>query len=159
MLGVEKFVKRLAVALTALLMLPVAASAEEILVPLDEAVVFSFDEDIATVAVGNPAIAGVSIHDGRVVLVAGRTFGTTNVVALNSQGKPIGNKRIRVTSVGGWSNLTLVKGDQNDIISFTCAPRCERAIVPGDSDVLEPEGTKVQTQNDKRAKSAADASQ
>ncbi|TNE58042.1 MAG: hypothetical protein EP340_06705 [Alphaproteobacteria bacterium] len=158
MLGVEKFLKGVAVAFVALVALPMSAFAEEILVPLDEAVVFAFDEEVSTVAVGNPAIAGVTVHDGRIVLVAGRSFGTTNVVALNAQGKPVGNRRIRVTSVGGWDNLTLVKGDQNSVISFTCSPRCERAIVPGDQDVLAPEGTKVQTQNDARAKSAASGS-
>lgn len=159
LLGSTKLFVRIAAITAALFMIPLSAMADEIRVPLDESAVHVFDQDVATIAVANPAIADVSVHNGRVLLVVGRSFGTTNVIALDNEGKPIGSKRIRVTSVGGWSNVTLIKGDQNSIISFSCAPRCERVIVPGDQDIIPHEATKVQSQNDSRAKSATEASQ
>ena len=139
----------------ALMVLPSAAQAGEILVPLDESVVHIFDQDVATVAVGNPSIADVTVHNGRVLLVIGRSFGTTNVIVLDSEGKPIGSKRIRVTSVGGGSNVTVLKGDQNKIISFSCAPRCERILVPGDEALVPKEFDKLLGQNAGKAQLAS----
>jgi len=146
------------IALT-LMVLSSTAQAGEIRVPLDESVVHVFDQDVATVAVANPSIADVSVHNGRVLLIVGRSFGTTNVIVLDAQGKPIGSKRIRVTSTGGASNMTVIKGDQRSILSFSCAPRCERVLVPGDEGSPLPAFNKVQSQNDGKAKAAKDASE
>ncbi len=123
----------IAVMTLALAVLPSAAQAGEILVPLDESVVHIFEQDVATIAVANPSIADVSVHNGRVLLIVGKSFGTTNVIVLDSGGKPIGSKRIRVTSVAGGSNVTVLKGGQDGVVSFSCAPRCERVLVPGDA--------------------------
>jgi hypothetical protein len=153
-MNLKKAFVKIAIVAATILGTSAFVQAEEIRVPLDESTVFVFDQDVGTVAVSNPAIADVSVHNGRVLLVMGRSFGTTNVIILDKDGKAIGNKRIRVTSVGGWSNVTLVKGGQNGVISFSCAPRCERAIVPGDQSSTNAENDKVQEQNDARVKSA-----
>lgn len=143
----------------ALIALPSAAQAGDILVPLDESVVHIFDQDVATVAVANPSIADVSIHNGRVLLVVGKSFGATNVIVLDSGGKPIGSKRIRVTSVSGGSNVTVLKGGQNGIISFSCAPRCERILVPGDQSETFAEFDKVLGQNSGKSEAAGGTSE
>jgi Flp pilus assembly secretin CpaC len=135
------------------------AKAGEIRVPLNESIVHVFDQDVATVAVANPAIADVTVHNGRVLLVVGRSFGSTNVVVLDKDGKALGSERIRVVSVGGHANLTLTKGDQNSIISFSCAPRCERVLVPGDQANNTAEFDKVQKQNSDMSGDAQSASE
>lgn len=111
------------------------ASAEELKVPIDETKAFVLEQAVSTVAVTNPAVADVSVHNDKVVLVVGRTFGTTNIIALNADGVPVATKRIRVVSAGGSSNVTYVRGP--GIFSYSCAPRCERVLLPGDRTNLE----------------------
>jgi putative type II/III system pilus formation protein len=106
------------------------ASAEELKVPIDETKAFVLEQAVATVAVTNPAVADVSVHNDKVVLVVGRSFGTTNIIALNADGVPVATKRIRVVSPGGSANVTYVRGP--GIFSYSCAPRCERVLMPGD---------------------------
>ena len=107
-----------------------SASAAELLVPIDESKVYILDQPVSTVAVTNPSIADVSIHNGKTILVIGRIFGTTNIIALDADGKPVATKRIRVTSSAGTGNVTYVRGP--GIFSYSCAPRCERVLLPGD---------------------------
>ena len=106
------------------------ASTSEIRVSIDETAPFSFDEDVATIAITNPMIADATIHNGRNVLVVGRTFGVTNIIALNAAGQPIGIKRVRVTSPGPSGSLTLVLGNQP--WTYSCAPDCRRMLLPGE---------------------------
>jgi len=111
-----------------------AASAAELNVPIDETKAFVLEKAVATVSVTNPSIADVSVHNDKIVLVIGRSFGTTNIIALDADGTPVATKRIRVVSPGGGSNVTYVRGP--GIFSYSCAPRCERVILPGDRDRL-----------------------
>ena len=77
------------------------ANAAELHVPIDETKAFVLENAVSTVAVTNPSIADVSVHNDKIILVIGRTFGTTNVIALDADGKPVATKRIRVVSPGG----------------------------------------------------------
>lgn len=130
--------------LVAVFALSGVAHAEDITVPLDESAVYVFDKDIATVAVANPSIANVSVHNRRIVLVQGRSFGTTNVVALDQSGHPIASKRVRVGSVGGSGNVTMIRGSLKGIVSYNCSPYCERVLVPGDESSTPGEFEKLQ---------------
>ena len=107
-----------------------SALAAELHVPIDESKVFVLDQPVSTIAVTNPSIADVSIHNDKIILVVGRTFGVTNIIALNADGQPIATKRVRVTSVADAGSVTYVRGP--GIFSYSCAPRCERVLLPGD---------------------------
>lgn len=111
-----------------------AASAAELHVPIDETKAFVLDQPFSTIAVTNPAIADVTVHNDKILLVVGRMFGVTNIVALDSEGKPVATKRIRVISAAGAGNVTYVRGP--GIFSYSCAPRCERVTMPGDRAAL-----------------------
>lgn len=106
------------------------AGASELQVPIDESKVFVVDQPVTTVAVTNPSIADVSVHNDKIILVVGRMYGVTNIIALDSDGKPIATKRVRVTSVANAGSVTYVRGP--GIFSYSCAPRCERVLLPGD---------------------------
>ncbi len=131
--------------LAAMFSLSGAAHAEDIMVPLDESAVYVFDKDIATVAVANPSIANVSVHNRRIILVQGRAFGTTNVIALDQSGHPIASKRVRVGSVGGSGNVTMIRGSLKGVVSYNCSPYCERILVPGDESTTPGEYEKLQS--------------
>jgi Flp pilus assembly secretin CpaC len=101
-----------------------------IAVPLDEVRVVAFSQPISTVYVGNPMIADVSMIDSRHAFVLGKSFGATNVVALDSNGKQVVNDPVNVFGHSG-STVILHRGTQQS--TYACAGvRCESAPTPGD---------------------------
>ena len=56
-------------------------------VPMDEVRMVTFVKPVATVYVGNPMIADITVIDSRHVFVLGKAFGATNIIALDSNGK------------------------------------------------------------------------
>jgi hypothetical protein len=102
-------------------------------VPLDEVRVVSFVKPVATLYVGNPVIADVMIIDNRHAFVQGKAFGTTNVVALDSAGRPVANQQIVVAGKGGaGATVTLQRGKEQ--MTYACAGnRCQPAPQPGDA--------------------------
>ena len=106
-----------------------ATAAEQVLVPMDEARVIRLNRAPSTVIVGNPLIADVSIQDELLLVVVGKTYGTTNIIALDEDGQELSSLDISVRT-GGNNNVQVFYGGAR--MSFTCAPRCERRIEIGD---------------------------
>jgi Flp pilus assembly secretin CpaC len=99
-------------------------------VPLDEVRVVSFAQPVATLYVGNPVIADVTIIDNRHAFVQGKAFGATNIVALDAGGRPIANQQI-VVAGKSQSMVTLQRGTQQT--TYACAASsCQSAPQPGD---------------------------
>jgi hypothetical protein len=108
-----------------------AALAGGVSVPMDEVRTVTFGKPVATVYVGNPAIADVNVIDSRHAFVLGKSFGTTNVIALDSQGRQISNTFVTVSGARG-ATVTLTRGSAQTTLACSNA-RCESAPVPGDS--------------------------
>ncbi len=123
--------RKILLATAAFAALTVAANARGAMsVPLDEVRVVSFAKPVATLYVGNPVIADVTIIDNRHAFVQGKAFGTTNIVALDGRGHPIANQQI-VVSGQSSSLVTLQLGTQQS--TYACAAsRCQPAPQPGD---------------------------
>ena len=101
-----------------------------IAVPLDEVRVVAFSQPVSTIYVGNPMIADVSMIDSKHAFVLGKSFGATNVVALDSDGKQVVNDPVNVFGHSG-STVILHRGTQQS--TYACAGvRCESAPTPGD---------------------------
>jgi hypothetical protein len=98
---------------------------------LDEVHTLTFKTPIATVYVGNPTIADVTMLDARHAFVQGKGYGRTNIVALNRDNKQVFNANIAVVGAHDGSTVTLNRGTQR--ITLTCAGgRCEPTPMPGD---------------------------
>lgn len=82
-----------------------------------------------TVIVGNPAVAGVTVDSNDRVFVLGRTYGRTNLIALDRDGEIIVDMPVNVVNAAGI--VTLNAGAQQR--SFNCTPRCERVLDPTDA--------------------------
>jgi hypothetical protein len=109
---------------------PASFAGNEMNVPLDEVRVVSFVKPVATLYVGNPVIADVTIIDSRHAFVQGKAFGATNIVALDSTGRPVANQQIVVAGKGN-SVVTLQRGTQQ--MTYACAAsRCQTTPQPGD---------------------------
>ena len=107
-----------------------AAQAETFKVELNQSKALHLAKPISTIMVGNPAIADVSVESSKLVYVMGRSFGTTNLVATDSDGNAILNLDVSVIAQGA-STVTLTRGTGQ--LSYNCTPRCERVPAVGDN--------------------------
>jgi hypothetical protein len=99
---------------------------------LDEVHTLAFRAPVATVYVGNPAIADVTMIDSRHAFVQGKGFGRTNIVALNRDNVQVFNTHVTVTGNDGGGTVTLNRGAQR--VTLNCAGgRCEPTPMPGDA--------------------------
>lgn len=105
-----------------------AAFAEDLAVAKDQSKVIKLTGAAATVVVGNPAIADITMQDSNTAFITGKSFGTTNVIAMDGDGRQIASFRVVVTSSGDRS-VTLIKGREQ--ITLSCAPRCEQTASSG----------------------------
>ena len=96
---------------------------------IDEATLIRLGKDAAQLIVGNPAIADVSAQSPRLLVITGKSYGATNLIALDSQGREIFNARLAVRD-GDKRQVTLYKGTMRQ--SLHCAPDCQRMLSIGD---------------------------
>ncbi len=105
----------LAIALSAL---PAAALA--MLVPINHAQRIEVRGAAASVVVGNPSIASVTVVDTHTLYVMGRGPGSTNVIVLDKSGHPLFSSDVTVAATG--SNVSLYRGDKR--IQVNCSYGC-----------------------------------
>jgi hypothetical protein len=125
---------------------------------LDEVHTLTFKNPIATVYVGNPAIADVTMIDARHAFVQGKGYGRTNIVALDHDNAQVFNTEVTVT--GGESSGTVILNRGAQRITLNCAGgRCEPTPMPGDDQkVYDTENSQVTThQTAARNMATADA--
>lgn len=97
---------------------------------LDEVHTLTFKGPIATVYVGNPAIADVTMIDTRHAFVQGKSYGRTNIVALDRDNTQVFSTNVFVTGSESGT-VTLNRGTQR--ITLTCAGgHCDPTPTPGD---------------------------
>lgn len=98
---------------------------------LDEVRTLTFKNPIATVYVGNPSIADVTMIDARHAFVQGKSYGRTNIVALDKENTQVFGAAVFVTGGQGGGTVTLNRGAQR--VTLTCGGgRCEPTPTPGD---------------------------
>lgn len=108
-----------------------APRGNDVALALDEVHTLTFKTPIATVYVGNPSIADVTMIDSRHAFVQGKGYGRTNIVALNHDNAPVFNAHITVTGDEGRGTVTLNRGAQR--ITLNCAGgRCQPLPMLGD---------------------------
>lgn len=106
------------------------AFAAGVSVPMDEVRVLAFPQPVATVYVGNPTIADVTVIDSKHVFVLGKSFGTTNLIALNADNKPVVNEHV---TVFGRTASTVVLQRGHAQVTYACTSgACQPSPVPGD---------------------------
>jgi hypothetical protein len=129
------------------------AAAQNVSVPLDEVRVIAFQRPVATVYVGNPVIADITMIDPRHAFVLGKSFGGTNIVALDGTGAQISSSHVTVFSSSG-ATVTLQKGVNQT--TYACASsRCEASPTPGDGkDVFESTMDQISKHQDLGTKTA-----
>ena len=110
--------------------LPAAAN-DMISVNVDQAKLVKFPEKIATIVIGNPLIADVTLQPGGMVVVTGKGYGATNVIALDRSGAVLMD---RIVQVEGPTDkvVTVYRGTLRE--SYSCTPECARRVTLGDAE-------------------------
>lgn len=117
-----------AVCLSLALSIP-AFAADTVTVTVDQAKIVQIPPGTRTLIIGNPMIADVTLlKSGNTMIVTGKGFGETNMIALDANGTPVAELNILV--VGDPRALVVQRG--MDRQSYTCAPRCQPTAVLGD---------------------------
>src|SRR5580692_5366784 len=106
-----------------------APAAEAISVVLDQAKISKVPDRTSTVVVGNPLIADVSIQAGGIMVVTGKGYGLTNLIALDRAGKVLAEQQVRVRAPS--DAVVVYRGVARE--SYSCSPYCERRITLGDT--------------------------
>ena len=99
-----------------------------ITVPLDQAALFKLPDSAATVVIGNPLIADVTIQSG-VAVVTGKGYGGTNVIVLDHGGVVLLEKQIVVTSPSDHV-VYIYRGPSRT--TYSCNPDCSARVNLGD---------------------------
>jgi Flp pilus assembly secretin CpaC len=116
-----------AIFVTAMLGLAMAnARADSVEVGLDQAQIMRLPTGVATIVIGNPLIADGSLQAGNLLVVTGKGYGTTNLMALDRGGRVLMDKSITVTGPRQADLVTVYKGVERE--SYSCVPQCSPRI-------------------------------
>lgn len=114
----------------AILGLQAPANAENISVFLDQAKIMRLPERVATLVIGNPAIADGTLQAGGLLIVTGKSYGRTNVIALDPKGEILAEHEVTVGAPKDAA-LTVWRGAGRE--TWSCTPACENSVMLGDS--------------------------
>jgi len=106
-----------------------AAVADDLIVKYDQSQLLRVPRPIAEIIIGNPSIADVTVQSTNLLVITGKTFGTTNVIALDADRNVIQDQRIVVIRDQA-RQVSLYKGAKRE--TYSCAPTCNPSLVAGD---------------------------
>lgn len=118
--------------IAATLLAPLPAVAQDgapINVNVNMARVLRISSPAATVIVGNPGIADVTIQDPMTLVLTGKSYGQTNLIVLDSRGEPIADTLVEVVQMQAGIT-TVYQGLARTTMS--CAPVCQPVVMMGD---------------------------
>jgi hypothetical protein len=115
------------------LMCPVVTFAgtgdETVEVVVDQARIIKLPEKVSTIVVGNPLIADVTLQPGGMVVVTGKGYGSTNMIAMDRAGSVLADRSIQVEGPSD-KLVTVFRGVERE--SYSCTPTCQRRVTLGD---------------------------
>ncbi|HTN64491.1 MAG TPA: pilus assembly protein N-terminal domain-containing protein [Devosia sp.] len=100
-----------------------------ITVNVNMARVLRINSPAATVIIGNPGIADVTIQDPQTLVLTGKSYGQTNLIVLDATGNPVADTLIEVVQLQAGM-MTVYEGTART--SLACAPICQPTIMLGD---------------------------
>jgi hypothetical protein len=112
-----------------------AADDESIVVSIDESTIINLPDSTRTIVLGDPLIADITIlrnsGSNLIVIVIGKGYGVTNLVAFDSKGVELTKKMVMVTGPTDNSIAVVYRGADRE--TYSCAPKCLRRATLGDS--------------------------
>ena len=118
-----------ATAMGAVALAATQARAEDLIVRYDQSQLLRLPRPVSEVIIGNPSIADVAVQGGNLLVVTGKTFGITNIIALDQERNVIQDQRV-VVQRDEVRIVNLHKGSQRQ--SYSCTPNCSPTLTIGD---------------------------
>lgn len=128
--SIARLARSVFLSMAAVLLPVMAGAADRLDVVVDQATLMRLPDKVSTIVVGNPLIADVAVQSGGLVVVTGKGFGATNLIALDRTGAVLMERQIVVRGPTG-PTVQVYRGMQRE--TYSCAPDCERRITLGDS--------------------------
>jgi len=104
--------------------------ADTFTVNVDQAQIMKLPDRVATIVIGNPLIADAALQSGGILVITGKGFGATNLLALDRAGKVIKDTTVQVLGPAGGDLVVVYKGVARE--SYSCTPECAPRITLGD---------------------------
>jgi len=108
---------------------PGAAGAADIAVVLDQARLVKLPDRVSTIVIGNPVIADAAVQAGGWMVITGKGYGLTNIIALDRSGAILLEKTVEVQ--GPRDTVVVYRGIDRE--TYSCTPDCERRLTLGDA--------------------------
>lgn len=107
------------------------ALAETVTVNVDEARILRMPEKVATIVIGNPLIADATLQSGGILVLTGKGYGSTNLLAIDRSGQIVMNRTVQVLGPSAENVVVVYKGVDRE--SYSCAPECQPRMTLGDT--------------------------
>ena len=107
-----------------------SSASETMLVHVDQAKVLRLEHPAGTIIIGNPMIADATVQDEQMLVITGKSYGTTNLIILDRDGREIISTNIEVRYMAS-SHVTIQRGVSR--FSYACSPSCEPTLRIGDN--------------------------
>lgn len=102
---------------------------QAVTVNVNMARVLRISSPAATVIIGNPGVADVTIQDPQTLVLTGKSYGRTNLIVLDAGGNPVADTLVEVVQ-NHAELMTVYEG--NARTTLACAPSCQPVIMLGD---------------------------
>lgn len=119
--------------LAALAVAPTRGSAQDIIARFDQSQIIRLPRPVAEIIIGNPMIADVAIQSSNMLIVTGKSFGLTNIIALDAERNVILDQRVMVHRDSARL-LYLTKAGKRQ--TYNCSPQCNPTITVGDDNAF-----------------------
>jgi Flp pilus assembly secretin CpaC len=103
---------------------------DPISVKVNNARILKISAPAATVIIGNPGVADVTIQDPQTLILTGKSYGQTNLIVLDSQGNPVADTMVSVVQPSPADQVTVYMGQAR--MTFDCQPICQPTLSLGD---------------------------
>jgi len=107
------------------------ARADTMTVSLDQAQLLRLPNGVATIVIGNPLIADASLQPGGLLVITGKGYGSTNLLALDRSGRVVLDKQLVVGKPRAGGVVVVQKG--LDTETYSCNPECAPRATLGDT--------------------------
>lgn len=112
------------IAVAAALLAASPAFADGISVVMNQAKIIKLARPADTIVIGNPAIADASVQNATTLVLTGKGFGVTNLVAIDKAGRPIIDEQVTVSRDVADSVRIYRRAA---VQTLSCTPYCESA--------------------------------
>jgi len=102
-----------------------SASAASLVVPIDQSIRLNVAGSAASVLVGNPSVADVTVIDSHTLFISGRGYGATDVVVLDREGRTLYSGDL-VVGAADSGRVSVYRGAART--DMACAPGCQPSI-------------------------------